>query len=525
MLEKFKGYLVYIILVLVIGVLFFSISYSSLNGSGDLKLVLNGESVGLEEKLQYIDNKLYVSYADAANVLKKDIFKESALKKIIITANNMVKTYTLNSDISYTNFEENEKSDVYIYRSYEDKEYILLSELCSVYGYVVLEDTKLNVVSVLEENFEEATLKYDRVYGYVTKGIKKDKVALGKSAVVSVVKDDEYYDTNSKYVLCVVEQENKCAVYILKEDLNIQFEAKKEEISENSFKTFVQNEDNLETAKSENTDYIYSTFKLVSSAGDIDEVYEVKALDNNSYAMITNGYKASNFDSNITTYVLQNMVSRQTVITRLAESIKDADVKGVVVNFRDFKVASTEYFTQFVKELSMYLHSLGKEVIVYIPLDAAYIDNASVLLYADYCIFIEYGVKSENSKTSGSDSSPKFIEESIAKLKESGTNLNKVIIEIPMYSLLWTEKEQKVTNVQYMYSATLADYISKNALTPVLDEASGQMYAEQVKGSLTYKMWLEDEYSINKKINIAKDNMLGGVVLYKKGYEPKDIKI
>lgn len=532
MLKNIKGHIMYVVyafLVLFICMLFFSISYSSLNRYDYLRLNIDGKKVILQNSLQYIDNNLYVSYEDVAQALKEDIFKESALKKVIVTANDMIKTYTLNSNVSHTNFEEDEQDSIK-YTAYEGEEYILLSELCNIYGYVEVEDKTLNVVNVLKGEFQEVDLKYTRVYGYVNKDTKKDKVVLDKGTKILAVKTEEYYDASSKYVLCIIEQDTKKVVYIPKENLNIEL-TYVEEDTENSFKTFVQNEDNLKITKSENLDtyYIYSAFKLVSSAGNVECIYDISKLDGVTYAMITNGFKAANYDNSITTYVLQNMVSRQTVISSIAENVKDTVIKGVVVNFRDFKVASTQYFTQFVKELSMYMHSIGKEVVVYVPLNVAYIDAINILPYVDNCIFIEYGVKSENSKTSGTDSSPKFIEESVAKIKEElnlkgwSKYLNKVIIEIPMYSVLWTEKEQKVISMQYMYSSALADYIAKNNLTPILDDASGQMYVEQTKGSLTYKMWMEDEYSINQKTNIAKENLLGGVSLYKKGYEPAGI--
>lgn len=536
MLKNIKGnimYVIYAFLVLCICILFLNISYSSLNSYDCFQLYIDGKEVALQNELIYVDNNLYVSYEDVSQILKGDIFKESALKKVIVTANDMIKTYTLNSDVSYTNFEEDEKDNTLKYITCEGREYILLSELCSIYSCVKAEDKVLNAVNVFKEEFEEATLKYTRTYGYVDKDNKKNKVVLGDDAKVLIAKNEEYYDVNSRYVLCIAGQDTKKVVYIPKENLNINLSYAEEEKTENSFKTFVQNEDNLEIEKSKNIDtyYIYSVFKLVSSTGSVECVYDTNKLDEMSYAMITNGFKVANYDNNITTYVLQNMASRQTVITSIAKDVQATAVKGVVVNFRDFKVTSKEYFTQFVKELSMYMHSIDKEVVVYVPLNAAYIASIDILPYVDNCIFIEYGVKSENSKTSGSDSSPKFIEESITKLKEElnlkgwSKYLSKVIIEIPMYSVLWTEKDQKVVAMQYMYSSALESYISKNNLTPVLDEASGQMYVEQIKGSLTYKMWLEDEFAINKKSNIAKESMLGGVSLYKKGYETDEIDI
>ncbi len=527
MLEKLKGYASYFVLLVIISILFFCISYSSLNKYTKTEVVLNGESIDLQNDLLYVGKNIYVSYDDVIRNIAGDIFKESALKKIIITANNSIKIYTLNSNDWYENYQKYENSDLKKYISFDNKDYILLDELCDIYGFIKVESSELNIINILKNDFEMASLKYDREYGYLSKDCKNDRITVSKEAKLSIVKDANYYDDSLKYVTVVVEEDvGQNVVYMYKHNLNFEYIKEVANQEENEFKTLVQNEDNLNITTNENNNYyIYSVFKLVTNAGELDTIYDINKLSENSYAMITNGYKASNYDSGIVSYALQNMNSRQRIIQGIAEKVKDTKVKGIVVNFRDFKVTGKEYFTQFVKEISMYMHSLNKEIIVYVPLNASYIDTDSILPYIDNCILIQYGTKSENSKTSGADCSPAFVESNVKELINRNLNVQKVIIEIPLYSVLWTEKDQKVISAQYMYSSALQSYITLNNLTAVLNEQAGQMYVEHTRGNLTYKMWLEDNYSINKKINIAKGNNLAGVSLYKKGYESQEFDI
>ena len=526
MLEKLKGYASYFVLLVIISILFSCISYSSLNKYSKTEVVLDGERLDLQNDLIYVGENIYVSYDDVKEKIAGDIFKESAVKKIIITANNSINVYTLNSNDWYVNYQKYENSDVKKYITAENIDYILLDELCDIYDFTKVESGELNLVNILKNDFETATLKYDREYGYLSKDCKKDKILVGKEAELNIVKDANYYDESIDYVTVVVEKDvSRNVVFMYKQNLN--FEYIKEEVVQEDyeFKTIVQNEDNLNIVTNEDNYYIYSVFKLVTNAGELDTIYDINSLGDNSYAMITNGYRASNYDSSMVSYALQNMNSRQKMVQSIAEKVKNTRVKGIVVNFREFKVTSKEYFTQFVKELSMYMHMLGKETMVYIPINSSYIDMESVLQYADNCILIQYGIKSENSKTSGPDSSPTFVENNVKELLNKNVNVKKVIIEIPLYSVLWTEKEQKVVNAQYVYSSAIQSYITQNSVKTVLDEQSGQMYAEHTKGNLTYKMWLEDMYSINKKTNIAKENKLGGVSLYKKGYESQELNI
>lgn len=526
MFEKIKGYISYYVLLGIICVLLSSISYSSLNGSVETKVVLNNEVINLQNTLKYIDDNIYMAYDDVEQIVTSDIFKESALKKVIITANNKIMTYTLDSSEYYINYEAHESQEAKKYVSIENTEYILLNELCEIYGFSSIVDKKLNKVNIVVDDYEVATLKNTREYGYIHQNRKNNRVLISEEAKLRIIKDASYYDTDSTMVAVIVDsKDNSSLLYIAKQDLNFEFSVKEENEDEYVFKTFVQNEDNIKVEENKDKSYIYSAFKLITNSGDITDLCDLNAIGANSYAMITNGYKASNYDNSVTNYVLQNIDARQKVISTVASKIKDTDIKGVVVNFRDFKVTSKEYFTQFIKEFSMYLHNIDKEIVVYIPLNASYIDEKAILKYADNCIFIMYGTKSDNSKTSGSDSSVNFVESSIKNLVQSNEYANKAIIEIPLFSLLWTEKEQKVLSVQYMYNSAMQDYIEKNNLTPVLNEQTGQMYTEYTKGSLTYKMWLEDEYSINKKISIAKENNLAGVVLYKKGYEAKNFEM
>ncbi len=522
MLEKIKSYITYMFLITIIFILFASISYSSLNHFEKVRFVLDNEAKDLNAEVIYDKENTYISYEDIESFIPDDIFKESALKKIIITANNTVKVYSLNSTQSYTNYELDEKSTIPKYITNDDKDYVLLDEFCDIYGFTKVEDKELNIINVIKNDTQCVKLKFDREYGYVVSGNKFKRVLLDKDSLFSIIKDSNYYDDMSDRVSVIVDTNgNKKVVYVPKQSIDMEFIYNKEDAPKKDFNILVQNEDNLTTDKNYTT--IITGFKLISNDGNVDIVSDIKKINTKCYVMITNGYKVSNYDSSITSYALQNMSSRENIIKDVTKQIKDTKAEGIVINFRDFKVSSKKYFTQFVKEFSEYLHSYNKKLIVYIPIDASYIDDLNVLKHADNCIFIEYGLKSQNSMTSGADSPLYLLNDKINYLKQNNANINKAIMEIPLYSILWTEKGQKVIDVQYLYNSALDSFVSKNSLEPTLDEKSGQMYAEYQKGSLTYKIWLEDNYSLNEKIKIVKENGCGGISLYKKGYEKNEL--
>ena len=57
----------------------------------------------------------------------------------------------------------------------------------------------------------------------------------------------------------------------------------------------------------------------------------------------------------------------------------------------------------------------------------------------------------------------------------------------------------------------------------VLDEASGQNYVEVKEGEVTYKMWLEDSHSMQKRIELMKKYRLAGIAAWRGGFEKEEL--
>ena len=63
------------------------------------------------------------------------------------------------------------------------------------------------------------------------------------------------------------------------------------------------------------------------------------------------------------------------------------------------------------------------------------------------------------------------------------------------------------------------EYISIYNLTKTYDEKSGQNYVEHTRGSLTYKLWIEDDTSIKNRVDIVNNYNLAGISAWRKGFE------
>ena len=100
---------------------------------------------------------------------------------------------------------------------------------------------------------------------------------------------------------------------------------------------------------------------------------------------------------------------------------------------------------------------------------------------------------------------------------------NKVILELPAYTILWTERRGTVINAEQYNMKTMQAYLVENNIPAKLDSSSRQNYINYTKGITTYKMWLEDEYSIMEKSKLADKYNLAGVSIYRSGMELKTI--
>lgn len=61
--------------------------------------------------------------------------------------------------------------------------------------------------------------------------------------------------------------------------------------------------------------------------------------------------------------------------------------------------------------------------------------------------------------------------------------------------------------------------VRANDATPKWDDTTGQYYAEFKSSGATYKIWLEEETSLQKKLEVVTENQTAGVAFWKMGFE------
>ena len=93
-----------------------------------------------------------------------------------------------------------------------------------------------------------------------------------------------------------------------------------------------------------------------------------------------------------------------------------------------------------------------------------------------------------------------------------------------LFNSLWKEEtgpdgKVKATNVAVLKMDTAKQYIRENNAQVIWDEVSGQFYAEYQKDNAVYKLWLEDENSINLKSSLAQKYKLAGTASWRMNFE------
>ena len=71
---------------------------------------------------------------------------------------------------------------------------------------------------------------------------------------------------------------------------------------------------------------------------------------------------------------------------------------------------------------------------------------------------------------------------------------------------------------EFVTIANEASFLQQTGAQPEWDEETCQNYAQWQEESATYQIWLEDEESLNVKLNVMAAQNIGGVAVWRIGY-------
>jgi spore germination protein YaaH len=125
------------------------------------------------------------------------------------------------------------------------------------------------------------------------------------------------------------------------------------------------------------------------------------------------------------------------------------------------------------------------------------------------------------SEESGSVSSLPFVQSGI-ELGLQYISQERVVAALPFYTRLWRETKTKngVELSSNAYGMSAAESVlQSNGVSASWDDTTSQYYAEFKMDGGTYKIWLEEETSLDKKLEAVFAQNVAGVAFWKLGFE------
>ncbi|QRG68543.1 glycosyl hydrolase family 18 protein [Brevibacillus choshinensis] len=247
------------------------------------------------------------------------------------------------------------------------------------------------------------------------------------------------------------------------------------------------------------------------------------------WGLVTNG-----FNPDWTKSILSSYDKRDKVIAQLIHYANLYDLDGINIDFENVYLDEKPKLVQFVRELTPYLHEQGLTVSIDVTIKSTaetwsmFLDRAALGQVVDYMAVMTYDEHWASSPKAGSVASLPWVENGLKGVMEEVPH-QKLLLGVPFYTRLWTESKQADGSVKVSSKALsmprAQEWISERKLTPKLDEASGQNYVEYTdpKDGNTYKMWLEDVTSIEKRMELVHKYNLAGAASWRRGYEVPEI--
>ena len=270
--------------------------------------------------------------------------------------------------------------------------------------------------------------------------------------------------------------------------------------------------------------HIKDTEGNVTNLASLDYVRNAHSRGIQVWALFSN-----QFDSKLTHEVLSSTAARQNLIRELLALSALYEIDGINVDFENVAKADGPYFVQFMKELTPFLkqQELVVSVDMYVPSAwTAHYGRKEVGEVVDYVMIMAYDEHWSTSPESGSVASIAFVERGIQKTLEEVPK-EKTVLGLPYYTRIWKEEVVNgavdVSSKAYGMDTAYSKMIEEGTEFTWIDDDIKQYYGEYEKDGFTYKMWLEEERSIEEKMKLFDQYDLAGVAGWKIGLEKRAV--
>lgn len=241
------------------------------------------------------------------------------------------------------------------------------------------------------------------------------------------------------------------------------------------------------------------------------------------------GLFKNNFSPKWTKTLLNSEVYQKKAVAQMLMYSAIYDLDGINLDFENIYLEDQEALSHFVKELAQVTGEYNQIISMDVTRPrgsdtwSKVYDRQTLSQFVDYMILMAYDEHWGSSPISGSVASMGWTEDSITMSLEEIPS-EKLVLGIPLYMRVWQETPLK--NGQYKKvgsrAITLAGFdkiMAERNLELIYDESSGQYYTEYFESGERYRIWVEDEYALNKRLDLSDQYNLPGIATWRHGFE------
>ena len=245
-----------------------------------------------------------------------------------------------------------------------------------------------------------------------------------------------------------------------------------------------------------------------------------------------NGYKIwpmlSNNSLEITTEkAISNYKTRTYLIDNIIKFASKYDVDGINLDFENIDPNYAGYFTRFVIECSARLKAIDKTVSIDITCPdggdkwSNFFERNEIGKVVDYVCLMAYDQHNAQSTNPGTTAGVDWIEVALKKMSEPQSinyvESNKIILGIPLYSWVYVANQNGGYDAQAIAMNAIGGIVANG--TSKWEDDEKQYKVESNYNGSACVTWIEEEKSINAKLDLIKKYKLNGAAFWQKDQE------
>lgn len=514
-----------------------SAEYFGAPGENEVAVIVNNQITPAKGKL--IDGNVYLKDETVSQYINSRFYWDAAEKKMIYTLPEEIIEFQIDSK-EYITAKGKEEEDYEIVKSVDEDFYLALDfiEQYTDMQYTAYEDPSRIVVLTPERNRQQTVVEKSgeiRLKGGIKSDILKKVEANEELFVLEELEDwskvasaDGYAGYIQKTKISQpeavewVSQKEMPEYTSIQEDykINLAWHQVTSQEGNGALQEMIGAATGLNTISP-------TWFSLVGEEGEITSLASKEYVDQAHAAGLEVWGLVDNFNPDMKTYnVLSFTSKRAKVIEKLVQEAKAVGLDGINVDFESITEETGPHYVQFLRELSIACRKEKLVLSVDNPVPQPYnmhYDLKEQGIVVDYVIIMGYDEHYNGDSQAGSVASIGFVRSGIEEALLAVPK-EKLISGIPFYTRVWAEpygSSNVTSEVLGMNGAS--NYVKEHNMEVVWDESVGQNVAELQADDALYRIWMEDEQSIEEKMKLVQEYELGGVAEWKLGFERDSI--